>query len=447
MDRLPPNSISGEESLLGVLLMDSPALAEVVQALEPSDFYVPSHQKVYSAIADLHKKNKPVDLITVTLALEETNLLNAVGGKSKLTDLVERGYMAYNPLEIVVIIKNHSTKRRLISVCNELINQLYDPEYSALELIQEYTEAFLSLGDRLRDSNSGLELIDGVMPLVNAEIERLNSEEDNSTLNTDVYDLDKLTGGFPRGGLSVIAGRASSGKTTVSLALALNLADQGKRVGYFSIEMTKVQIGQKILSRYIAGNVPSSQVEIKLENLCRSKGLLNIKDLSPYVDGMQKASELDFWIDDSSKVTVSHIRTEITKLVQQNKKPDIVFVDYVGIMHIEGRNQTRVLELDGVLKELRAIAKDFDIAIVGLQQISRGVDSQQDKRPGLKDIRESGGFEQEAALVLGLYNPKVYKNDADPVLEILVLKNRFGSPGTVTVGFEPHHNRLLSLAY
>jgi replicative DNA helicase len=446
MDRLPPNSISGEESLLGVLLMGSPVLTEVVQALEPSDFYVPSHQKIFSAIKELHRKNEPVDLLTVTLALENLNILIGIGGKAKLADLASQGFMAGYPMAIVTIIKNNSTKRRLISCSHELINQLYDPEYDALELIQEYTEAFLALGDRLRDNNSGLTPIDEVMPLVDAEIERLNSEEDNSTLTTGLYDLDKLIGGLPVGELSCIVGRTSSGKTTASLALALNLADQGKSVCYFTIEMPTVKLGMKILARYIAGNVPSSQVEIKLENLCRSKGLLNIKDLSPYIDGLKKASDINFWIDDSSKVTVSHIRNQITKLVQQNKKPDVVFVDYVGIMHIE-RSQTRVLELDGVLKELRAIAKDFNISVVGLQQISRGVDSQQDKRPGLKDIRESGGFEQEAAIVIGLYNPKVYNNDADPILEMILLKNRYGEKGTVTVGFEPQHTRLLSLAY
>jgi replicative DNA helicase len=447
MERVPPNSMSGEESLLGVLLMDSPALPEVVQSLEPSDFYVPSHQKIFNAIADLHKKNKPVDLITVTLALEEGNFLNSVGGKSKLSDLVERGYMCYNPTEIAVIIKNYSIKRRLISCAHELIGDLYNPEYTALELIQSYTEDFLSLGERLRDKLSGLKPIDTVMALVDEDITRLNEEEDASTLNTELYDLDKITGGFPRGALSVVAGRAGAGKTTTALAIAMNLADQGKRVGYFSMEMTNIQIGKKILAKYIAGNTPTSQVEIKLQQLCRSKGLLNIKDYIPYAQGLAKASDIDFWIDDSSSVTVSHIRNEVTKMVQQNKKPDIIFVDYVGIMDSDGRHQTRVLELDITLKALRAIAKDFDIAVVGLAQISRGVESQQDKRPGLKDIRESGGYEQEAALVLGLYNPRAYKDDADPVLEILVLKNRFGSTGKVTVGFEPEHTRLLNLAY
>lgn len=447
MDKIPPSSLSGEEGLLGVMLMDSPYLSEIIQSLDPSDFYAPSHQKIFGAMSELHRKNEPVDLLTVTLALEKSSLLNSVGGKGKLTDLVEKGYMCHNPITVVVIIKNYSIKRRLISCAHELIGDLYNPEYTALELIQSYTEDFLALADRLRDSNGGLKPIGEVMALVDADVNRLNTEEDTSTLNTGIYDLDKLTGGLPNASLSVIAGRASAGKTTASLAIAMNLADQGKRVCYFSIEMSNVQLGAKILSRYIAGNLPTAQIEIQLQNLSRHKGLMNVKDLAPYADGLAKACDIDFWIDDSSKVTTSHIRTEITKLVQQNRKPDVVFVDYVGIMTIDGRHQTRVLELDTVLKELIAIAKDFDIAVVGLQQISRGVDSQQDKRPGLKDIRESGSFEQEAALVLGLYNPKVYNSESDPTLEILVLKNRFGSPGKVTVGFEPQHNRILNLSY
>jgi replicative DNA helicase len=154
-------------------------------------------------------------------------------------------------------------------------------------------------------------------------------------------------------------------------------------------------------------------------------------------------------IDDYSSTTVSHIRNELTKLIQRGHKPDAVFVDYIGIMNGESKNLNRVIELDNILKELRVIAKDFDVAVIGLAQINRGVESQSDKRPGLKDIRESGGYEQEAALVLGLYNADYYKPKDSPgmgVLEIIVLKNRFGEPGTVKVGFEPQYNRLLNLA-
>lgn len=181
----------------------------------------------------------------------------------------------------------------------------------------------------------------------------------------------------------------------------------------------------------------------------RSKGLRDgkeLKDLSDLMVAMEDCSSFDFWLDDNSSSNLSHIRSEITKLIQKKGKPDIVFIDYVGLMGANDKFQNRVLELDNTLKGLRAIAKDFDIAIVGLAQINRGVENRQDKRPGLADIRESGGYEQEAALVLGLYNPKLYDAKAEDVLEILVLKNRFGARGSVMVGFEPQFNRLYNLA-
>jgi len=445
--KLPPNSLSGEESLLGLLLMNSDSLLAILQELDVSDFYSPAHQKIYEAIKQLHKKNKPVDLITVTLALEEVNQLTNVGGKPKLADLVEKGYMCYNPLEVVLVIKHNSIKRKLLSATHELAGQLYDPSTDALDLIQEYTEIFLEFGDRLRPTTSGLRDIASIMPDVLDDIEKLNNEEDAISLSTGLYDLDKLTDGFPRGALTVIGGRAGMGKTTTALQLAINLARQDKKVCYFSLEMTKVQLVKKIMARTIAGDDPRPR--LSASNLFRSKGLKDAQDLEIFIAAIPDATKLSLLIDDYSSTTVSHIRNELTKLIQRGCKPDVVFVDYIGIMYGESKNQNRVIELDNTLKELRVIAKDFDLAVIGLAQINRAVESQSDKRPGLKDIRESGGYEQEAALVLGLYNADYYKpKDATGigVLELIVLKNRFGETGTAKVGFEPQYNRLLNLA-
>ena len=445
--KLPPNSISGEESLLGLLLMNSDHLLDILQELDVSDFYSPAHQKIFDAIKQLHKKDKPVDLITVTLALEEINHLTSVGGKPKLADLVEKGYMCYNPMEVVIVIKHNSIKRKLLSATHELAGQLYDPTTDALDLIQEYTEIFLEFGDRLRPTTSGLRDIASIMPAVLDDIEKLNNEEDAISLSTGLYDLDKLTDGFLKGALTVIAGRAGMGKTTTALQLAINLARQNKNVCYFSLEMTEVQLVKKIMARTIAGDDP--RPKLSASSLFRSKGLKDARDLETFVAAIPDATKLTLLIDDYSSTTVSHIRNELTKLIQRGCKPDVVFVDYIGIMNGESKSQNRVIELDNTLKELRVIAKDFDLAVIGLAQINRAVESQSDKRPALKDIRESGGYEQEAALVLGLYNADYYKPKDTPnlgVLELIVLKNRFGETGTVKVGFEPQYNRLLNLA-
>ena len=446
--KLPPNSISGEESLLGLLLMNSDHLLDILQELDVSDFYSPAHQKIFDAIKQLHKKDKPVDLITVTLALEEINHLTSVGGKPKLADLVEKGYMCYNPMEVVIVIKHNSIKRKLLSATHELAGQLYDPTTDALDLIQEYTEIFLEFGDRLRPTTSGLRDIASIMPAVLDDIEKLNNEEDAISLSTGLYDLDKLTDGFLKGALTVIAGRAGMGKTTTALQLAINLARQNKNVCYFSLEMTEVQLVKKIMARTIAGDDP--RPKLSASSLFRSKGLKDARDLETFVAAIPDATKLTLLIDDYSSTTVSHIRNELTKLIQRGCKPDVVFVDYIGIMNGESKSQNRVIELDNTLKELRVIAKDFDLAVIGLAQINRAVESQSDKRPALKDIRESGGYEQEAALVLGLYNADYYKPKDTPnlgVLELIVLKNRFGETGTVKVGFEPQYNRLLNLAF
>jgi replicative DNA helicase len=445
--KLPPNSLSGEESLLGLLLMNSDNLLEILQELDVSDFYSPAHQKIFEAIKQLHRKNKPVDLITVTLALEDVNHLTSVGGRPKLADLIEKGYMCYNPMEVVNVIKHNSIKRKILSITHEIAGQLYDPSTEALEIIQEYTEILLGLGDRLRPTTNGLRDIQTIMPNVLDDIEKLNSEEDTVSLNTGLYDLDKLTGGFPRGSFSAIVARAGMGKTTTAVQIAMNLAQQGKKVCYFSLEMTEVQLVKKIMARIIAKEDPHPK--LNASNLFRSQGLKDVRDLELFISAIPAASELSFLIDEYSSTTVDHIRNELTKQVQKGQKPDVVFVDYVGIMDIESKYRNRVLELDHTLKQLRAIAKDFDVALIGLEQINRGVESQSDKRPAMKDIRGTGGYEQEAALILGLYNPDYYKPEEAPpmgILEIIVLKSRFGKPGTVKVGFEPQYNRLRNLA-
>jgi replicative DNA helicase len=406
---LPPNSLSGEEGLLGLLLMNSNNLVEILQELDVSDFYSPAHQKIFEA-------------------LEELNQLTSVGGKPKLANLVEQGYMCYNPMEVVFAIKHNSIKRKILSITHEIAGQLYTPSTDALEIIQEYTEILLALGDRLRPTTSGLRDIETLMPDV---------LEDAVSLNTGLYDLDKMTGGFPRASLSVIAGRASMGKTTTAVQLAINLAQNNKMVCYFSLEMTGVQLVKKIMARIIARN--DSHPKLSASNLFRSKGLQNEQDLGIFISAIPDATKLSLLIDDYSSTTVSHIRNKLTKLIQRG---------HIGIMNSESKSLNRVIELDNILKELRVIAQDFDVAVIGLAQINRGVESQSDKRPALKDIRESGGYEQEAALVLGLYNPDYYNPKDAPkmgILEIIILKNRFGEPGTVRVGFEPQYNRLRNL--
>jgi replicative DNA helicase len=447
-EKLPPNCLSGEESLLGLLLMNAESFPSIIQELDVSDFYSPAHQKIYTEIKKLNKKNKPVDLVTVTLALEISQQLTNIGGKPKLADLVQKGYMCYNPEEVITIIKHNSVKRKLLTATHDIAGQLYDTSTDVLEIIQEYSEILLGFSDMLRTNTGGLKDVADIIPDVVTDIELLNSDDDTSSLGTGLYDLDKLTGGIPRGAITVIAGRAGMGKTTVSLELTMNLAKKDKKVAYFSLEMTGVQIVKKMIARTIAGDQPHPK--ISATNLFRSGGLKGLQEIELFTAAIPGTADLSIWIDDYSSATASYIRNELTKLIQKGDKPDTVVVDYVGLMGSEGKNQTRVLELDTTLKELRAIAKDFDVAMICLAQINRTVESQADKRPALKDIRESGGYEQEAALVLGLYNPDKYKSEDAPnagVLEILVLKNRFGDTGKVKVGFEPQYNRLLNLAF
>jgi replicative DNA helicase len=443
-------SIYEVEDKIIYAFMNFPATHGWIDRIEIIDFIQPSRQVVFAAIKRLKKENKSIEIATLGIDLLNHNVMDKVGGTATLAYLAGDIFVpiAEKTIEdLFYLLKGNSARRKVISLCQEYADDAANPLNDPFLIIQDAVEGFLQLADILKNTAKGLQPVKDVVVETWDDIEKLNADEDTTCVHTGLCDLDNLTGGFQKGTLTVIAARANAGKSTVAIELAINAAKSGNKVAYFSLEMTNVQVCKKILGRCMAPNrvIPS----INISDLFRSKGLRdgqNLKDLSELTKAMEDCSNFDFWLDDESSSNLSYIRTEITKLTQKEGKPDIVFIDYIGLMGANDKFQNRVLELDNTLKGLRAIAKDFDIAIVGLAQINRGVEARQDKRPGLADIRESGGYEQEAALVLGLYNPKLYDAKAENILEILVLKNRFGARGSVTVGFEPQYNRMYNLA-
>lgn len=436
----PPHNIDAEEIVLGtILLRGAEFLAIASQYLTADDFYYPKHKKIYAACIELENESKAIDLTTALLKLQHFGDDFQV----KLADLVGRLHIAYNFEACCEEVREKSNRRKLMGILLEAQESVLDPSCNYNSIIQETLEIILDLSKQDSKGN-GLRNLEEVIPETVNDIEALNTEDNDLCLNTDMLDLDNLTGGLQKGMLTVLAGRAGSGKSTVALEMAMNLAKAGKRIAIFSLEMSAVQIGKKIIVRLNRDINPN--VKITVSSLMRSRGLSHIKDFDWLASTVEPAMELDIWIDDNSSASVGYIRREIANLAAEGKMPDVVIVDYVGLMGNDNKHSNRVLELDATLKALRAMAKDLNIAMLGLAQINRAVESRQDKRPGLADIRESGGYEQEAALVIGIFNPRMYKEDADKILELIVLKNRFGATGKAIMGFEPECNRLYNLA-
>lgn len=442
MEKLPPHNSQAEEIVLAAVLQDPKCFVLAKTTLDPGDFYYPTHRQIFAAAIALDKKNQPVDMTTVWIALSNSNQEEI---KHKLGSILAQLFYGYNVEACCHEIKRNSIKRRFLSVLHEAITSVYDPESDIESILQETAEISLELSGKLQANHSeGLRLVNDILPEAITFLEQLNEEEDTCTLSTGIYDYDNLTGGVPKGGITILAGRPGAGKSTVAIEWLLNMARSQKSVALFSLEMSDIQVVLKLLARCNIEINPKTQ--IKASQLLRSRGLKNISDMSWLASSSEALSDLNFWIDPFSNPTVEYVRNKLTKLASLNQLPEVVAIDYIGLMASKQKYGNRVLELDNTVKELRVMAKDFNIALVLLAQVNRASEARGDKRPVLADLRESGGLEQEATQVVIIYNPLLHNPDADKVLELHVLKNRYGPTGKVTVGFEPQYGRLLNLA-
>ena len=444
MDNLPPHNLDAEEIVLSAILHDNNTLPLVMTMLEPEDFYYPMHKLIFTSIVNVYRKNQVVDFTTIWFEIVGNN--NQDGIKNKLSTILARSFYQYRIDVCCQKIKEDFVKRKYLAVLHEKIKDVYDPEADIGSILQETAEISLELSGKLRSGNtSGLRIVGEVLPEAISFLEELNQDgQDTITCSTGLYDYDKLTGGLLKGGITVVAGRPGSGKTTTTLEILTNVARMGKSVALFSLEMSDIQVVLKMLARLNIEINPKTQIHAS--QLFRSKGLSNIGDMGWLASSSEALSELNFWIDPFSNPDVSYIRNKLTELASSKKMPDVVAIDYVGIMKSSNKHLNRAIELDGIMKELRILAKDFNIALIAVAQLNRGIESRQDKKPQIQDLRESGGLENEAAVVTIIHNPRSYNPESDKILELHVLKNRYGPTGVVTVGFEPEYGRLLNLA-
>ena len=429
-------SFDAEQICLAMCINTPNQCPIILSSVEVDDFYFPAHKKIARKIFSLYQKNGCFDatLLLDELQPEELQTVNA---------LVARLTMGYNPESICKIIKSKAVARRFAALLNESYQLCLEPEAQIDSIITELSENLLKLSDKLNPPSKGLEKLEHSVPKVLESIESIS--DGKRFISTGLLDFDKSIGGIQKGVLTVLAGRPGSGKTTVASEIALNAAQQGYKVAIFSLEMTTEQLCLKFFSRLNRAKNPKTDVSV--DKLFKTNGLKNIKDINWLTNAVESALELNIWIDDHSKTSTKRIRTELTKLCFEGEQPDLVIIDYIAIMDLKSASSfSRVTELDSVLQELRAIAKDFNVALLGLAQVNRGVESRTDKRPNLGDIRESGGYEQEAAMVIGIFNPQLYNKEADPIIQLIVLKNRFGPTDTFTFGFDPSFGMLYNLA-
>jgi replicative DNA helicase len=434
LQKVPPQNIEAEQSILSAILIDNNTLPEVLEILSEKDFYREVHQKIFSAMVDLFERSEPADLITVTNILKEQGQLESVGGATYLSELVDTIPMATNAAHYAKIIHEKATLRRLIERAASITGRCFEDrgdmedildfaERSIFEISEDKVKpAFHSLADILTDTYKAVE-----------------QAYENKVLVTGVptgyHELDQLTSGFQPGDLVIIAGRPSMGKT----ALALNItqsatAATGIPSAIFSLEMSKEQLSLRLLSS-----------EARVDSSKMRGGFLKESDLARINRAAGSLYDLPVFIDDSAAISALEIRAKARRM-KMEKGLGFVIIDYLQLMRGRASAERRELEISEISRSLKALAKELHIPVVALSQLNRKVEDRTNKRPVLSDLRESGAIEQDADVIMFIYRDEVYNTEPDNpnrgIAEVHLAKQRNGPIGTVKLTFLEHCTRF-----
>lgn len=425
IERIPPHNREAEMAVLGAMLIDNEAIAKVVQLLYKDYFYVPSHQIIYNAILLLFDETHPVDIVTVSNLLREQDVLEKIGGYSYLINLTNTIPTTANVEYYARIIEEKAILRQLIKVGSEIINDAYNQEENIHTLLDATERKIFEIGQRRFTQ----QLIPLKLLLIQQfeKLEKIYSNVDvgEETAHTGLTDLDVFLGSLQPSDLIIVAARPSMGKTSLALTIARNIAlEQKLPVIIFSLEMSKEQLALRLLCT--ESNISSHR--LRTGNLHQNAW----EQISTAIDRLSMAP---IYIDDSSSVSTAEIRAKARRLSAELKGLGLIVIDYLQLM--EGPGETRTMELSKITRSLKGIARELNVPMIALSQLSRSVESRQTKRPLLSDLRESGSIEQDADIVMFIYRDEYYNPDTKDInmAEIIISKYRNGPTGTCKVYF------------
>lgn len=434
MGKLPPQAPDLEEAVLGALMLEKNALSEVIDILKPESFYVDAHQKIFQAIFQLFTDNKPIDLLTVVTELRKMGALEVVGGAYYITQLTDRVVSAANIEYHARIISQKYIQRELIKVSTEIINHSYDETTDIFDLLDHAEKSLFDIAQNnlRRDTRK----VDDIMREAVMTLELLKDKSDSLTgVPSGFTELDRMTSGWQPSDLVIIAARPAMGKTAFVLTCARNAAVlHNKAVAVFSLEMSSVQL----VNRLIAGEAEIEQEKIR-------KGNLADHEWQQLHTRIGKLTAAPILIDDTPALNIFEFRAKCRRLKAQYNI-EMVIVDYLQLMHgkSDGKGGNREQEIGSISRSLKSVAKELNIPVIALSQLSRAVESRpgNSKRPMLSDLRESGSIEQDADMVLFLYRPEYYGITEDEnnmstagIGEVIIAKHRNGETGTVPLRF------------
>lgn len=432
IDRTPPYHLEAEELSIGGILLDPNAIQKVANILPPNAYYFKPHRIIYQAALELYSQQQPTDLFFLSTYLSDRHLLDAAGGNLKLTQLVDRTVSAAHIDQYTQVLLDKYQRRQLLEAATQITELAHDGTQPLEEISDQAQQKIFKI---FQNRTSG-----GLIPLHNSlikaftQIENLTQGLAIPGIPTDYYDLDAITGGFGKSDLIILAGRPAMGKTSLALNMAQNIA-QKHPVAIFSLEMSQEQLATRLLA---------SEANIDANRL--RSGRISQAEMEPLAIAMGKLAETRIHINDGATLTIGKMRSEVRKLQSEQNQPlGLIVVDYLQLMEESGDN--RVLELSKITRGLKTLAREVNCPILCLSQLNRSVESRNNKRPTLSDLRDSGSIEQDADLVLMLYRDEYYNPDTPDrqIAELIISKHRNGPTGTVKLLFKNELTKFFNL--
>lgn len=436
LDRLPPQDIDAEQAVLGALLLDPEAVHHVPSTLRPDDFYHQGHRLIFEAALSLAEQGQPVDLVTVTGQLRQQGALEKAGGAAYIASLLDLVPTAANIEHYSRMVEEKSLLRTLIMAAARIAEMGYEGGEDASRLLEQAERMILEVG--ARRAAGGFASLREILLAVWSFVEQAYASKGGiSGLPTGFIDLDRLCCGLQPADLVILAARPSMGKTSLALSVAYQVAvKQRLPVAVFSLEMSKEQLVQRLLC-----------AEARVDQYRLRTGNLREEDWERLSDAMANLSEVPLYIDDTVAGSVREMRAKARRL-QAERGLSLVVIDYIQLMQSGTRAENRQQEISQISRGLKSLAKELNVPVLALSQLSRAVEARQDKRPQMSDLRESGALEQDADIVMFIYRDEYYNPESDKkgVAEIIIAKQRNGPVGTVELGFMKEFTRFVNLA-
>jgi replicative DNA helicase len=434
LQKLPPQSIEAEESILSAILLETNTLLEVLEILTPDDFYRTAHQRIFAGMELLFRKAEPIDLITLTNALRETNQLEEIGGAAYLARLVDTVPSAINVAHYARIVREKSSLRRLIAKAGEITQRCYGDSGDFDQVLDFAEGAVFEISE-----NKHRAAFHPLSKIIDINIDALEKRQANRALVTGITTgytrLDNMTSGLQGSDLIILAARPAMGKTALALNIARNAAMiSNVAVAVFSLEMSKEQLSMRMLC-----------AEARVDSSRLRSGFLNPEDWANITDAASALSEAPIYIDDSPDISATSIRTKSRRL-KMDKDLGLIIIDYLQLMRGHENTERRDLEISDISRSLKLLAKELNVPVLALSQLNRKLEERGDKRPQLSDLRESGALEQDADVVAFIYRDEVYNKDENNpnrgMAEVILAKQRNGPTGMVPLTFLGAYTRF-----